>query len=101
MAEILPKNLVGDVSPEIAKVFSRFKALDDQFRVRSSLSGHLTNAPDFAIIYQDQFAFLVTVSSLSAPDAETLLAPKLSLFAEKPVTLENCIDREQISLSTF
>jgi hypothetical protein len=101
MAEILPKKLFGDVSPEIAKVFSRFKALDDQFRVRWSLPGRSTIAPDFAIFYQDQFAFLVSVSSLSGPDAETLLAPKLSLFAEKLVTIDNFLEREQSSLSSF
>jgi hypothetical protein len=101
MAEILPKKLVGNISPEIAKVFSRFKALDDHFRVRWSLAGGSANAPDFALFYRDQFAFLVAVSSLSAPDAETLLAPKLSLFTEKPVTLDTFIEREQSSLSTF
>src|SRR5687768_15894729 len=101
MAEILPKKLFGDVSPEIAKIFWRLKALDDQFRIRWSLPGRSTKAPDFAVFYQDQFAFLVAVSSLSAPDAETLLAPRLSLFGEKTVTLDNFIEREQSSLSNF
>ncbi|MGZ8940310.1 MAG: UvrD-helicase domain-containing protein [Limisphaerales bacterium] len=101
MAEILPKKLFGDVSPEIAKIFSRFKALDDQFHIRWSLAGRSIKAPDFAIFYQDQFAFLIAVSSLSVPEAETLLAPKLSLFAEKPVTIDNFLEPEQPSLSTF
>jgi hypothetical protein len=101
MAEILPKKLFGDVSPEVAKIFSRFKALDDQFRIRWSLPGRSNNAPDFAIFYQDQFALLVAVSSLSAPDADALLAPRLSLFSEKPVTLDNFIEREQSSFSQF
>jgi hypothetical protein len=101
MAEILPKKLVGAVTPEIARVFSRFKSLDDHFHVRWSLQGRSASAPDFALFYQDKFAFLVAVSTFSAPDAESLLAPKLSLFAEKPVTLDNFLEREHSSLSTF
>jgi hypothetical protein len=101
MADILPKKLAGDVSPEIAKIFSRFKALDDHFRVRWSLAGRSANAPDFVVFYRNEYAFLIAVSSLSAPEAETLLAPKLSLFGERRVTLDDFIEREGSSLSTF
>lgn len=106
MAEILPKILVGTVSPEVAKVFRRLKGLDDHFRIRWALPGRAEKRPDFAVIYQEEFVFLLSVSTLAAPVAETLVEPSFAtlLFSEKSeasITIENFAEHEESTCSAF
>jgi superfamily I DNA/RNA helicase len=78
MAEVLPKNPIGQVSAEVLKVFRRLRAIPgDEFRCRWALPINGKEHPNFLVIFRERYAFLLAVSTVSQGSAETVFQPSL------------------------
>jgi superfamily I DNA/RNA helicase len=101
MARMIPSQPVGKVSPEVATVFRRLKQIPGEDCVCwLSLPMSDDVRPEFLVIYQQRNAFVLSVSSLSAEAAESVVQG--GLFArEEELTPASFGLREMSVLDQF
>jgi superfamily I DNA/RNA helicase len=74
MAILIPRELSGHkCSLETAHFFRVLKKLDNDFTVRFALDDSDTKRPQFFVLYQDRFAFLIQVAATSQQLAESAI----------------------------
>lgn len=85
MARMLPNTAPESLQGHLAKVWRQLKAIDDDDLVcRISFQIGNPKHPDFLLIYKNQAAFLLAVSSVTSEDLENSIQTKL-LDEDNPV----------------